>query len=117
MSISARFTSKHLDWLPTIQGVHFEIIDGVLFGWMHPHWRHQHAIGGVVAALTRWNHEIGIGIAVSWPGLDFPEDNRVIPDSVCISRTRLAAVVVDDRHSPGAPDLPYESARHGRFAW
>ena len=114
MSISARFTSKDLDWLPTIEGVHFEIIDGVLFGWMHPRWQHQYAIGSVVAALSRWNDETGIGIAVSRPGLVFSEDNDVIPDAVWISCTRLAAIVNEAGHLTAAPDLVVEVLSPGR---
>jgi Uma2 family endonuclease len=114
MTISARFTSKDLDWLPTIEGIHFEIVDGVLFGWMHPHWKHQYATGGVVAALSQWNHETGIGIAVSWPGLVFSEDNDVIPDAVWISRARLAAVVNEAGHLTAAPELVVEVLSPGR---
>lgn len=37
MSISARFTSKDLDWLPAVEGIRYEIVDGDLYVSKQPH--------------------------------------------------------------------------------
>jgi len=114
MSISARFTSKDLDRLPTIEGIRYEIIDGDLFVSKQPHWHHQYASDRVARPLHDWNDRTSLGFAMSVPGLVFSDDNDVIPDVVWISRTRLDAVVDSAGHLTAAPELVVEVLSPGR---
>ena len=114
MSISARFTSADLDWLPEIEGIRYEIIDGDLFVAKQPHWHHQYALDRIARPLHDWNDQTGHGFAMSTPGLLFSEDNDVIPDVVWISRARLAAVADAAGHLRAAPELVVEVLSPGR---
>src|SRR5436190_23969914 len=104
MSISARFTSKDLDWLPAVEGIRYEIIDGDLYVAKQPHWRHQYTADRVARRLHDWNDRTGLGFAMTVPGLVFSEHNDVIPDVVWTSRSRLAAVEDDAGHLRAAPE-------------
>jgi len=114
MSISARFTSKDLDWLPAVEGIRYEIIDGDLYVSKQPHWHHQYTAGRIERRLHDWNDRTGVGIAMTVPGLVFSEDNDVIPDVVWISRTRLDAVADGAGHLRDAPELVVEVLSLGR---
>lgn len=114
MSISARFTSKDLDWLPAVEGIRYEIVDGDLYVSKQPHWHHQYSAGRIERRLHDWNDRTGIGIALTVPGLVFSEENDVIPDVVWISRSRLAAVADAAGHLREAPELVVEVLSLGR---
>ena len=114
MSISARFTSKDLDRLPSIEGIRYEIIDGDLYVAKQPHWHHQYASDRIARPLHDWNDETGLGFAMSVPGLVLSEEDDVIPDVVWISRARLDAVVDVAGHLTAAPELVVEVLSPGR---
>src|SRR4051794_28640811 len=114
MSISARFTSKDLDWLPAVEGIRYEIIDGDLYVSKQPHWHHQYTADRVAYRLNHWNDRTGLGFAITVPGLVFSEDNDVIPDVVWISRSRLDAVEDAAGHLRDAPELVVEVLSLGR---
>jgi Uma2 family endonuclease len=114
MSISARFTSKDLDWLPAVGGIRYEIVDGDLYVSKQPHWHQQYTAGRIERRLHDWNDRTGLGIAMSVPGLIFSEDNDVIPDVVWISRPRLDTVEDAAGHLRDAPELVVEVLLLGR---
>jgi len=114
MSISARFTSADLAWLPAMDGIRYEIIDGDLFVSKQPNWDHQYASDRVVRPLHDWNDLTGLGFAASTPGLVFADDDDVIPDVVWISRARLAEVRDAGGHLTAAPELVVEVLSPGR---
>lgn len=114
MSISARFTSKDLDWLPAVEGIRYEIIDGDLYVSKQPHWHHQYTADRIARRLHDWNDRTGLGIAMTVPGLVLSEDNDVIPDVAWISRTRLDAVADGAGHLRDAPELVAEVLSLGR---
>ena len=114
MSISARFTSKDLDWLPAVEGIRYEIVDGDLYVSKQPHWHHQYTSDRIAHRLHDWNDRTGLGIALTVPGLVFSEENDVIPDVVWISRPRLDAVADAAGHLRAAPELVAEVLSLGR---
>lgn len=99
-----RFTSADLELFPQFAGVSYEIIDGELYVWTAPHWRHQHTAGALAIALMQWGDAGRSGEAVMAPGLVFAEDDEVIPDVIWISRERLRDGLNADGHVTVAPE-------------
>ena len=114
MAISARFTSKDLERLPSLEGIRYEIVDGDLYVSKQPHWHHQYAADRIARPLHDWNDETGRGFAMTTPGLVFSQENDVIPDIVWVSRSRLDAVEDAAGHLTGAPELVVEVLSPGR---
>jgi len=107
MSVQRRYTSRDLDLLPDIEGVHYEIIDGELFVTHSPHADHQHACAVATSALHTWSRQSGLGRTMVGPGLVFSEDDDVEPDVVWSSWERLGSLD-DAGHFRAAPDLVVE---------
>lgn len=86
----------------------YEIVDGELFVTRAPHWGHQRAAGNIHAELYIWSRAQGLGEVVEVPGIIFSDADHVIPDVVWISQERLAALLDDQGHLTGAPELIVE---------
>jgi len=103
-----RWTVADLELLPLEDGTRYEIIDGELFMSKQPHWHHQTSCTNIATALAVWSQETGAGHVVQAPGVIFDDENGVAPDVVWISRERLEAVLGEDGHLHGAPELVVE---------
>ncbi len=108
MSTAFRYTSSDLEELPDIEGLRYEIIDGVLHVSAPTRWKHQYVSGRILFALGDWNDETGVGVSVIAPGLIFAPDDEVAPDVVWIRRERLVGLLDEDGHLRGAPDITVE---------
>lgn len=97
-----------LELLPFDDGTRYEIINGELVVSKPTHWYHQGACGNVVFALTNWSYGTGSGHVAQAPGLIFDDENGVAPDVVWVSHERLEAILSDDGHLYGAPELVVE---------
>ncbi len=107
MNGHVRWTSKDLERLPD-KNVTYEIVDGALFVAKPPHWHHQMTCLQIAAHLQAWSRQTGHGSAVIAPGVIFDDENDVAPDVVWVSQERLEALLGDDGHLHGAPDLVVE---------
>jgi len=107
MSTILRYTSADLEALPD-DGRRYEIIDGELYVSKQPHYHHQYTCGRIIKFLDNWIDHGGDGRAIVAPGVIFTEDNDVVPDVVWISTARLRAVLGEDGHLHGAPEIAIE---------
>lgn len=107
MNTQVRWTSQDLELLPD-KNVTYEIIDGELFVAKQPHWHHQMTCLQIGAHLHTWSRQTGQGSAAVAPGVIFDDENDVAPDVVWVSRQRLDALLGDDGHLHGAPELVVE---------
>ena len=107
MATALRFTTAHLDTIPE-DGRRYEIIDGELIVSPQPDLRHQLVSTGSWEALSEWDRQSGAGLAISFPGVIFAEDQAVALDVVWVSRERLALLLGEDGKLHGAPDLTVE---------
>jgi Uma2 family endonuclease len=107
MNTPVRWSSKDLELLPE-KNVTYEIVDGELFVAKQPHWHHQMACTQILTQLHSWSRQTGQGAAVVAPGVIFDDENDVAPDVVWVSRQRLDALLGDDGHLHGAPELVVE---------
>lgn len=103
-----RWTVADLELLPLEDGTRYEIIDGELFVSKQPHWHHQNACNRIATALTNWSDSSGSGRVVQAPGVIFDDENGVAPDVVWVSNERLEAILAEDGHLHGAPELVVE---------
>lgn len=102
-----RWTVADLELLPD-NGTRYEIIEGELFMAKQPHWHHQAACNNIAAELTNWNRVTGSGHVAPAPGVIFDDENGVAPDVVWVSNERLEAILGEDGHLHGAPELVVE---------
>jgi Uma2 family endonuclease len=107
------WTSADLELFPEDDKI-YEIIEGELFVTRAPDWKHQKITGNVCSALSLWSKQIGLGEAVTAPGIVFTDTNNVIPDVVWASQERLAAILDDAGHLTGAPELIVEVLSPGK---
>jgi Uma2 family endonuclease len=107
MHASVRSTSKDVDLLPD-KTVTYEIVDGELFVSGLRHWHHQLACALLSEHLQIWSRQAGQGTAAVSPGVIFDDENDVAPDVVWISHQRLEALLGEDGHLHGAPELMVE---------
>ena len=103
-----RWTIADLELFPDDDWKRYEIIDGELFVAKAPGYEHQNACNECAFALTEWSHRTGLGKVLPGPGIVFGDADSVIPDLVWVSQERLAAILWDDRHLHGAPELIVE---------
>jgi Uma2 family endonuclease len=103
-----RWTIADLELFPDDDWKRYEIIDGELFVAKAPGYEHQKACNECAFALTEWNHQAGLGEVLPGPGIVFGDADSVIPDLVWVSHERLAAILWDDGHLHGAPELIVE---------
>lgn len=103
-----RWTVADLELLPLEDGTRYEIIDGELFVSKQPHWHHQNTCNRIATALTNWSDSHGAGHVVPAPGVIFDDENGVAPDVVWVSHERLEAILGEDGHLHGAPELVVE---------
>lgn len=107
MDARMRWTSKDLDLLPD-KTVTYEIVDGELFVAKQPHWHHQQTCTLLSEHLQSWSRRTGQGSVAQAPGVIFDDENDVAPDVVWISHARLEALLGEDGHLHGAPELIVE---------
>lgn len=107
-----RWTTADLELLPD-NGNRYEIIDGELIVTRAPHWNHQTTCGNIYAELNKWSRETNLGEPAIGPGIIFSDADNVIPDVVWASRERLDALLDDDGHLTGAPELVVEVLSFG----
>lgn len=107
MNIPVRWSSQDLELLPE-KNVTYEIVDGELFVAKQPPWHHQLTCTQILAQLHAWSRQTGQGAAAVAPGVIFDDENDVAPDVVWVSRQRLDALLGDDGHLHGAPELVVE---------
>lgn len=103
-----RWTTADLEVLATDEWKHYEIIDGELFVTRAPHAQHQDAAGRIYSRLLLWSEASELGEPILAPGLIFTEADNVIPDVIWGSHQRLAAVMDEEGHFRGAPELVVE---------
>ncbi len=103
-----RWTTQDLDLLAADEWKRYEIVDGELFVTRAPHWQHQRVITNLCLELQTWSRTSGLGETIATPGILFTEADNVIPDVVWISHQRLAALMDEDGHLTGAPELIVE---------
>ncbi|MBW4485543.1 MAG: Uma2 family endonuclease [Tildeniella torsiva UHER 1998/13D] len=108
-----RWTTADLEVLAADEWKRYEIIDGELCVTRAPHSGHQRAIGRIYAQLLRWSDESGLGEPLITPGLIFTDTDNVIPDVIWGSHDRLAALMDDEGHLCGAPELIVEVLSEG----
>ena len=102
-----RWTSADLETLPE-DGKRYEIIEGELYMSRSPHYEHQLACSNITEFLGAWSRKTKLGQAVIGPGVIFADDDDVIPDVAWASRERRDAILADDGHFHGAPELVIE---------
>jgi Uma2 family endonuclease len=107
MEAPVRWSIADLELLPD-NGTCYEIVDGELFMSKQPHWHHQNTCGNIYEVLQNWSRETGHGRASLAPGLIFDDTNDVAPDVVWVSDERLEAILGEDGHLHGAPELVVE---------
>jgi Uma2 family endonuclease len=107
MASTLRWTSADLESLPE-DGSRYEIIDGELYVSKQPHFYHQLVCSRLVATLSKWSEETGLGCAIFSPGLMFAEDDDVVPDVAWLSNARLLEALGQDGKLHLAPDLVIE---------
>jgi Uma2 family endonuclease len=110
MSVQRRYTSADLDRLPEIEGIRYEIIDGVLHVSKAPKLEHQYVCLELGAELHTWSKKAGTGRAYGAPGLVFDDDDDddVIPDLIWISRERLRVGRDASGHITVGPEVAIE---------
>jgi len=108
MSVQRRYTSADLEAMPYVEGLRYEIIDGVLYVTSAPSFRHQRASNQLSTALTNWSNDTGLGETFPTPGVIFSDDDNVIPDIVWISDDRLRTGSDSAGHLTVAPELVVE---------
>lgn len=107
-----RWTIYDLEVLPD-NGTRYEVIEGELFMAQQPHWHHQNACNRIATALTVWSDETRAGHVVQAPGVIFDDENGVAPDVVWVSNERFEAMLGEDGHLHGAPELVVEVLSEG----
>jgi Uma2 family endonuclease len=108
-----RWTTADLEKLP-LDEYRYEIIDGELFVTGMLHIRHQQAAGRITSALDNWSMSVGLGKAFIAPGIIFSDTDTVIPDVVWISNNRFSALLDENGHLTGAPELVVEVLSRGK---
>ena len=108
MSVQRRYTSRDLDALPNIEGIRYEIIDGVLHVSKQPNLKHQYVCTILISGLHGWCTTIGHGRVYGTPGLVFSDDDDVVPDLVWIGEERLAVGRDASGHITVGPELAIE---------
>lgn len=103
-----RWTSADLDLLEADEWKRYEIVDGELFVTRAPHIGHQDAVGRIYARLLLWSEQTGLGEPFITPGMIFTDADNVIPDVIWVSKERLTALVDNEGHLTGAPELIVE---------
>ena len=103
-----RWTTADIESLAADKWKRYEIIDGELFVTRALHIGHQGAAGRIYARLLLWSEEKNQGQPILTPGLIFSDADNVIPDVVWVSNQRLAAIVDEEGHLTGAPELIVE---------
>ena len=102
-----RWTVADLELLPE-DGTRYEIIEGELFMAKQPHWHHQVTCNNIAKELTVWSERSKSGHVAQAPGVIFDDENSVVPDVVWVSDARLKAILGEDGHLHGAPELVVE---------
>ncbi|MBM2810023.1 MAG: hypothetical protein HW416_782 [Chloroflexi bacterium] len=108
MANTLRWTIADLDLFPDNDGKRYEIIGGELYVTTQPTVGHQFTCNSIGSALHTWDRQAGLGATFPAPGVIFAEDDNVAPDLVWVSRQRLRAIVREDGHLYGAPELVVE---------
>jgi Uma2 family endonuclease len=108
LPVSTRWTIDDLHRLPADETKRYEVIDGELFVSTTPRFEHQFACARSIVDLGNWNDQVGLGVVLVAPGLIFSHRDGVAPDLAWISHTRLAAILRDDGHLWGPPELVVE---------
>jgi Uma2 family endonuclease len=108
MSVQRRYTSADLEALPYVEGLRYEIIDGELHVSSAPSWDHNRAARRLSTALDNWGDETGLGECMPVPGVNFTNDNNVIPDLVWVSRATLETGLDAAGHLVVAPEIAVE---------
>ena len=109
-----RWTTADLDVLAADEWKRYEIVDGELFVTRAPHVRHQDAAGQIYAKLLVWSEASGLGKPILTPGIIFTNTDNVIPDVIWGSHERLTALIDDEGHLRGAPELVVEVLSEGK---
>jgi Uma2 family endonuclease len=109
---SLRFTSRDLDVRPD-DTRRYEIIDGELYVSKPNHWYHQATCLQLAILLNSWSGQAGVGEAVLAPGLVFSDYHDVAPDVVWTITNRLEAILGEDGHLHGPPELIAEVLSQG----
>jgi Uma2 family endonuclease len=107
MVTAQRWRSQDLEALPD-DNQRYEIIAGELYVSKQPRLEHQYACQQIGAALQAWSVLHRYGTAVPAPGVIFAEDDDVAPDVVWVSTNRLRAILGEDGHLHGTPELVVE---------
>ena len=107
MVTAQRWRSQDLEALPDDNN-RYEIIAGELYVSKQPRVEHQYTCQQIGAALHDWSVLHAIGRAVPASGVIFAEDDDVAPDVVWVSTDRLKAILGEDGHLHGAPELVVE---------
>jgi Uma2 family endonuclease len=102
------WTVDDLDELPDDEWSRYEIINGKLFVSKSPRREHQLATNRIGVALTNWIEDTGLGEVIPGTGVIFSATNAVIPDLIWVSKARHPAIVGEDGHYYGAPELIVE---------
>ncbi|HZU07014.1 MAG TPA: Uma2 family endonuclease [Chloroflexota bacterium] len=103
-----RWTVSDLEALPDDEWRRYEIVDGELFVSRAPGDDHAEVQAQAITAVGAWNNETGLGRVLVGPGIIFGEYDAVIPDFVWVSHERSAAIMGEDKHLHGAPELVVE---------
>jgi Uma2 family endonuclease len=113
ISKKRRWTTADLEKLP-LDDYRYEIIDGELFVTGMLHWKHQEVTFKIVNALYNWSRSAGFGKPCFAPGIIFSDTDTVIPDAVWISNNRFSALLNENGHLTGAPELVVEILSPGK---
>jgi Uma2 family endonuclease len=108
LPVPTRWTIDDLKMLPQDETKRYEIIDGELFVSTSPRFEHQYACTQITIEVGNWNRLTGLGEVLIGPGIIFARHDGVEPDVVWISHARLAAILRDDGHLWGPPELVVE---------
>ena len=108
LPVPTRWTIDDLKLLPDDETKRYEVIDGELFVSTSPRFEHQFACTETILEVGNWNRLSGLGVVLVAPGLIFSRNDGVEPDLAWISHARLAAVLRDDGHLWGPPELVVE---------
>jgi Uma2 family endonuclease len=101
-----RFKAEDI-WDAPDDGNIYEVIDGELYVTPAPAWRHQRALGRLMAPIATYVFARGLGEVVTAPtGVVLEGGSGVEPDLLYISRERLH--IISERGVEGAPDLVVE---------
>jgi Uma2 family endonuclease len=113
ISEKRRWTTADLEKIP-LDDYRYEIIDGELFVTGMLHWKHQEVTFKIVNALYNWSRSAGLGKPCLAPGIIFSDTDTVIPDVVWISNNRFSALLDENGHLTGAPELVVEVLSRGK---